>query len=408
MSRFRFDRMEFAGSLGDLGTLIPIAAGLILINKLSPTSVLLWVGLFYILAGLYYRLPIPVQPLKVVGALAIASPEKITEPVIAAAGIVFGAVLLILSISGAMQAISRLFTRPVIRGIQLGLGLILMKKGFQFIASDRLMLNGGEFMLGPVSVNLIVGIIAFALVLLFLNNKRLPAALLAVCVGIVIGVLAGGFRELSFSLGPAAARIVVPGLKASTSHGFLGLDPFPAWNYFASAILLLIIPQIPLTIGNAAIGTADTACSLFPGNSNLKKATPSAFAFTMGLINIPAGFMAAMPMCHGAGGLAAHFRFGARTGGSNLMIGIIFIALATLLGKISLGLITLIPQSILGVLLAFAGIELALLTRDVNEKKDYFVVALVAGIGLAATNMAYAFGAGILAEFLINRLRIKI
>jgi SulP family sulfate permease len=128
----------------------------------------------------------------------------------------------------------------------------------------------------------------------------------------------------------------------------------------------------------------------------------------MGIINIPAGFMAAMPMCHGAGGLAAHYRFGARTGGSNLIIGTACIVLALVFGKVALDLITIIPQSVLGVLLVFAGIELALLARDIKERHEFFVTVLVAGIAVAGTNMAWAFLAGILADLLIRKAKIKV
>ena len=78
--RLRFDGVELAGAFGDLGTLLPIVVGMIFINKLSPSSVFLAFGLFYIMAGYYYRLPIPVQPLKAVGAIAIAYPAVVTEP----------------------------------------------------------------------------------------------------------------------------------------------------------------------------------------------------------------------------------------------------------------------------------------------------------------------------------------
>jgi sulfate permease, SulP family len=108
ISRFRFDRVELAGSLGDLGTLLPIVIGMILINKLSPTTVFLAFGLFYLMTGLYYRLPVPVQPLKAVGAIAIAYPSLITESVIGAGGIIFGFILLLLSLSGMLDRISRL------------------------------------------------------------------------------------------------------------------------------------------------------------------------------------------------------------------------------------------------------------------------------------------------------------
>ncbi len=72
-SGYRFDRMEFAGSLGDLGTLLPLAIGMILINGLNPLGVLLSIGLYYILSGLYFNITVPVQPMKVIGAYAIAT-----------------------------------------------------------------------------------------------------------------------------------------------------------------------------------------------------------------------------------------------------------------------------------------------------------------------------------------------
>ncbi|MFO8058874.1 MAG: putative sulfate/molybdate transporter [bacterium] len=394
---FRFDRMELAGSLGDLGTLIPLAAGMIVFNKLSPSSVLLWVGIFYVLAGAYYRLPVPVQPLKVVGALAIASPAAITEPVIAAAGMTFGVILLVLSFTGAMKAISTVFTRPVVRGIQLGLGIILMKKGFDLLAAPEVFLEGEKMSFYGVPVNIVLGVAVFVMVFVLLNNRRMPAALAALVVGVAGGLALGGLSGVSFALGPERLPLLIPGTES-----------FPSFEQFASAMLLLVIPQLPLTIGNAAIGTADTACSLFPESPEIERATPGRFAATMGLINIPAGLMAAMPMCHGAGGLAAHYRFGARTGGSNLMIGAVCLVLALAFGKLALSLLIMIPQSVLGVLLAFAGIELALLVRDLKERHELFVTVLVAGIAVAGTNMAYAFIAGILADLLIRKARVKV
>jgi len=388
----RFDRMELAGSLGDLGTLAPIAAGLILVNGLSPTSVLLWAGVFYVASGLYYRLPVPVQPLKVVGAVAIASPAVITEPVIAAAGIIFGVLLLVLSVSGAIDTVAGLFTRPVVRGIQLGLGFILMRKGFALMTSPHLFVSGeGGFSVAGVQINLLIGIAVFVLAFLLLNNRKVPAAIAALVAGIAAGLLLGGFHRIEPALGPERMDLF-----------------FPSASDCWTALILLVIPQIPLTIGNACIGTADTACALFPDSGQIGKATPSRFALSMGLVNIPVGLTGGMPMCHGAGGLAAHYRFGARTGGSNLMIGAAFLALALVFGRMSLDILTAIPSSVLGVLLAFAGIELALLARDIESKSELFVVFLVAGVGLFSTNMAWAFAAGIAADIAIRKLGIEI
>lgn len=391
LAPFKFDRMELAGSLGDLGTLVPLSAGMILLNGLSPTTVFIWVGLFYVLSGLYYRLPVPVQPLKLVAAIAIAAPDKINEEMIAAAGITFGVIFLVLSLSGAMKLISRVFTKPVIRGIQLGLGLILIRKGVLFIASRDLFVSSEAGISSGNATNIIIGIFVFILVLVLLNNNRLPAALAALAVGMLAGVLWGGFENIEFALGPGDVHFMVPGP-----------------GVFGSAFVLLVLPQIPLTIGNSCIGVSDTAKSLFPDNPRPYRTRPDRFAMTIGLINIPAGFMGAMPMCHGAGGLAAHYRFGARTGGSNLIIGAIFLVMALAFGKMGLSLITLIPNAVLGTLLVFAGIELCLLIGDIKERGALFVAVLIAGIALAGTNMALAFGAGIVADFIIRRAKIKI
>ena len=390
---FRFDRLEFAGSLGDLGTLIPLSLGLIVITGLSASTVFLMVGLFYVVSGLYYRLPIPVQPLKVVAAIAIAAPNGITVPVMAAAGIIFGLVLLVLAATGAVDLIARLFTKPIIRGIQLGLGFILARKGLDMILSRDLFLQnaGPDILSGPVALNTVIGIAGFVIALLLLSSRRFPAALVVVALGILAGLAAGALGGMTFNAGPTAMGLVKP-----TTQDFL------------SALVLLVIPQIPLTIGNAVMGTADTCCALFGTGAATRRTTYRAFASSMGLVNIVGGMFGAMPMCHGAGGLAAHYRFGARTGGSNLMIGALFIVVALLFGKISVSLLAAIPQAVLGVLLLYAGLELALLVRDVSEKNDLFVAFLIAGVGLATTNMALAFAIGMVVSWLIRRSGLEI
>ena len=141
-SALRFDRVELAGAFGDLGTLLPIVVGMILINKLSPSTVFLSFGLFYLITGYYYRLPVPVQPLKAVGAIAIAYPAMITESVIGASGIIFGALLLLFALTGMVDKLAKLFTQPVVRGIQLSLGLVFLKKGIELIVSSQVFLNG--------------------------------------------------------------------------------------------------------------------------------------------------------------------------------------------------------------------------------------------------------------------------
>ena len=390
-SRYQFTRMELAGSLGDLGTLLPIVVGMILINRLSPTTVFLAFGLFYLMTGFYYRLPIPVQPLKAVGAIAIAYPNQITESVIGAGGILFGFLLLVLSLSGMVDRLAKLFTQPVVRGIQLALGLIFLKKGIELIVTQKLFLSGVDGKLSEYPINLVMGFVVFALVLALLDNKKFPAALAALAFGIIAGLALGGFQGQSFSIGPTRIGLISPSL-----HDF--------WTAF----IMLILPQMPLTIGNACVGTADMCSSVFPNSPLLSRTKAGRFALTMGLANLPAGLFGAVPMCHGTGGLAAHYRFGARTGGAPVMIGIFFVVLALVLGELGLTILALIPNSVLGVLLIFAGLELCPLVRSLQSNEEFFVALLIAGIALAVPNMAWAFGIGIVVDLFLRRTKTKI
>ncbi len=388
---YKFDRLELAGSMGDLGTIIPLSVALMLITGVSVTTVLLTVGLFYIVAGFYFKLPIPVQPLKVVSAIAIAFPEKVTLSILAAAGISFGLILLLLALTGLMDRIAKFFTRPIIRGIQVGLGLLLINKGIAYILKPELFINpemaaGFSHLLNPA-----IGVAGFITALCLLTNKKFPAALVLVVTGVVAGMLLGSLREATFALGPTPINLQT-------------LTPAD----FSTALILLVIPQIPLTLGNAVIGTTDTCFTLFGRNPGTGRVSNRAFSVSMGLANLGTGLLGGIPMCHGSGGLAAHYRFGARTGGSNIMIGGIFLIIALGFGEMGIALLSSIPNGILGVLLLFAGLELALLIRDVSGKTDLFITFLVAGIGLATTNMGIAFFVGILTQGLIKWARIEL
>ncbi len=388
---YRFNRVELAGAFGDLGTLLPIVLGMILINGLSTTSVFLSFGVFYLVTGLYYRLPVPVQPLKAVAAIAIANPHIVTESVISASGIIFGLILLILPLSGMLDKIARLFSQPVIRGIQLALGLIFLKKGIELIVTEKLFFSNTIGNYAGYHVNLILGVLVFGMVLILLDNKKTPAALVALAVGILVGLIFGDIQNRTLAIGPTNVRFILP-----------------SFDDFYTAFFMLILPQIPLTIGNACVGTADTCRSLFPGNPFISKATADRFALSMGIVNLPAAFLGAIPMCHGTGGLAAHYRFGARTGGAPMMIGAVFIFLALVLGELGLTILALIPNAVLGVLLVFAGLELCPLVRSLQTNEEFFVALLIAGIALAVPNMAWAFGAGIVADLIIQKAKIKI
>ncbi|MEZ4605177.1 MAG: putative sulfate/molybdate transporter, partial [Desulfobacterales bacterium] len=236
----------------------------------------------------------------------------------------------------------------------------------------------------------IIGIAGFILGLVFISSRRYPAALVLICFGILAGVFMGGASKIEWLLGPTPISFYLPGI-----------------NDYWTALVLLVIPQIPLTIGNAIIGTTDTSKNLF-GKDKSCRVNNKILTVDMGFFNLLTGLIAAMPMCHGAGGLAAHYRFGARTGGSNLMIGAIFVIIALVLGKTGISLFSTIPNSILGVLLMFAGLELALIVRDLENKKDFFTAFFIAGVALATKNMGIAFALGIVVARIMKMDRVRI
>jgi SulP family sulfate permease len=397
-SRYRFNRLEFSGSLGDLGTLLPIALGLILISGLRPYGVFLSVGLYYIVSGWYFGVTAPVQPMKIIGAYAIAT--SMTASQVTASGYLIGLVLLIIGGTGAITFIGRYIHKSVVRGVQLSAGTLLMIQGIKFMlgttnlqmlrqaAEPYLAIEG----IGPVPVGIILGILGGTVTLLLLENKRLPAALLVVGGGLIFGFIFGlrqGFESIQ------------PGIHLPE------LLPFgwPTKADFTFALLALVLPQIPMTLGNAVVAYADLSKDYFGEQS--KKVTYKASCISMALANILSSTIGGMPLCHGAGGLAAHYRFGARTGGSNIMIGVLFVALAVFLGSGSLAVIYLLPLSVLGILLVFAGSQLALTIMDLDNRKDLFVVVLMLGITLA-TNLAAGFLAGIGVAWVLKIDRLKI
>jgi SulP family sulfate permease len=376
---FKFDRFEWAGSLSDLGTLLPLMIPLIIINGLNPSSVMILLGGFYVAAGGYFQIPLPVQPLKAVAVIAITS--QLSSDMIAAAGLLTGILLLIIASTGLIDSIARLFSRPVVRGIQLGLGFMLMRRGIEFILNTDLLIDGSRITLplGTTSIplNPALGIVCFLLVFILLGNKRFPASLAILFIGIVVSIASGGLAPLDrFAPGFQSPHFFVPKLET-----------------VVSAFLLLVVPQIPLTIGNAVIATSDCAQRLYRQRAG--RTTPKALAVSMGVANVCAGTVGAMPMCHGAGGLAASYRFGARSGGSDMIIGGIFLILGLCFGKAAIPLLSLIPISVLGVLLLFAGIELCLLITDLGAKREWVVVVIVAGVALTTSHMTIAFGVGI-------------
>jgi SulP family sulfate permease len=398
IKNYRFDRLEFAGSLGDLGTLLPLSIGMILINGLSPSGLFFAVGLYYIASGIYFRVTVPVQPMKVIGAYAIATGIDASQ--ILASGLLIGLFLLLIGVTGAITLIGRYTPKSVVTGVQLSTGVLLMAEGVKFMIGTskfQILRQAAEPYLafqnlGPVPIGIIIGVIGGISTFLFLENRRLPAGVLVVLGGIVVGLVLGTHDGLDkLRIGINLPEILPFGLPS-------GAD-------FALALLILSLPQIPMTLGNAVIAYADLSGEYFEKAS--KRVSYRSACISMAIANLLSFLVGGMPLCHGAGGLAAHYRFGARTAGSNLMIGLIFVALAILLGVHALSVLYLLPMSILGVLLLFAGGELSLSVIDMKERKDLFVSLMILGITLAS-NLAVGFivGIGLAYAFKSDKLTI--
>ncbi len=395
---YRFNRMEIAGSLGDLGTLLPMAIGMILINGLSPMGIFVSIGLFYILAGLYYGLTVPVQPMKVIGAYAIAT--AMTPPEILASGALMALFLLIIGCTNLITFVGRYVPRPVVRGVQLSTGTLLMAQGVKFIigTSKFQALRGvaepylNLQHLAMIPIGIAIGVTGGILTLVLLENKKFPAGLVIILGGALVGLLLGTHE----GLGKIKIGLYLP--------GYLPFG-FPSKVDFAFALFALALPQLPMTLGNAVIANADLSREYFGSDS--KKVTHRALTISMAFANIVSFIVGGMPLCHGAGGLAAHYRFGARTAGSNLVIGAIFLALGLLLGPHALAIIYLIPMAVLGVLLLFSGSQLALTITDLKERKDFFVPLVVLGITLAS-NLAVGFAVGIALAYALRSDRLKV
>jgi sulfate permease, SulP family len=396
--RFRFDRMELAGSLGDLGALLPIAIAMVLFNGLSPVGLFLSIGVFFVLSGVYFGITVPVQPMKVIGAYAIATamnPEQIL-----ASALLMGVILLIVGMTGAIDVIRKFTPKSVIRGVQLSTGALLISGGVKFIIGTskyQVLQQAVEphltvQALAGIPISVIIGITAAVATLFLLDSRRFPAGLVVVAGGLLMGLSLGVKSELA-------------GIHIGLNVPQLLPFGFPEKADFTFALFALVLPQLPMTMGNAVIAYTDLSAEYFPEKSST--VTNKKACISMALANFFSFGLGGMPLCHGAGGLAAHYRFGARTAGSNVMIGTLFMVLAILFGNSIVQIFNLIPMSVLGVLLIFAGAQLTLAMMDLDQRKDFFVATLILGITLAS-NLAAGFISGMIVAHVLRWEKLSV
>jgi SulP family sulfate permease len=364
-SSFRFDWAELAGALGDLGVLVPIAVALIVKNGLTPTAVLLPAGLLYVAAGLVYRLPVPVQPLKAFGAIAIAHGFGADD--IAAGALLMGAIFVVLGASGVLDWVAKVFPHPIIRGIQLSVGLLFCQLAWKLVfATPKAFADHRHSVWWLGGATLVI--IAVALLL-----RRHEITLVFIALAVVAMMLT--FHG-AVTFGPSAVHI--PHLSRAA---------------FAAAAVALVLPQVPLSFANSCLATADVARTYFGDAAS--RVRPGRLALTIGLANLFAGGISGMPVCHGAGGMTAHRIFGARSGGAPVMLGSGLIALALALGATLTAALSGFPVPILAGLLTVAGLLHIALLKDLR-RPAHWALALAVGITGFLSNLAVALLGGLL------------
>ncbi|MEI7596210.1 MAG: putative sulfate/molybdate transporter [Bacteroidota bacterium] len=370
-NRIRFDRNELAGAFGDIGTDLPLIIGMILASGLDAASVLITYGIMQILTAIRYGIPMPVQPLKAVAMLVIT--QKIAPNIIYGGGLAIGILMLVLSLTGLIDLISKYIPKVVVRGIQFGLGIQLSMTALkEYIISDSLLGYG-------------LAAVAFIITIVLIGNRKYPAAIFIILLGIVYSLI---FKFNNFEI-TNAVSVSFPKINN------------PKWTDILTGFLILALPQIPLSIGNSIIATNQIANDLFPE----KKITVRKISLSYSIINIINPFLGGIPTCHGSGGLTGHYAFGGRTGGSVVIYGILFLILGFFFANSFEQTVKIFPLPILGVILLFEGIYLMLFIKDIiDSKKNFFISLLVA---LIACGLPYGYLIGMIVGTTMNYISDK-
>ncbi|MCX7173686.1 MAG: putative sulfate/molybdate transporter [Proteobacteria bacterium] len=359
----RYNLSELAGAFGDLGTLIPFVVAYVSILKMDPASLFLGFGATLIGAGLYYRTPFPVQPMKAIGAAAItqtAGAVALTSSMVIGAGVATAVIWLFLGLTGLAKRLSEWVPRPALLGVIMGLGFSFMLEGIRMMADHW-----------AVSAGLL------ALTLALLARSRFPAMVLL----LIAGSIAALIQQPSLADDLA---LIKPALRLPAFAW-----PALAWQDIWMGALLLALPQLPLTFGNALIAITEENNRLFPD----RPVSEHKVALSTGLLNLWSSALGGIPMCHGAGGMAGHVKFGARTGGASIMLGVLLLLVGLFFSDSISTLFRLFPPFVLGVILFLAGAELAIGSRDPHpEKVDRFIVLATAAFAVLNVGIAVIFG----------------
>ncbi|KAK7320720.1 hypothetical protein VNO77_30451 [Canavalia gladiata] len=414
---------ELNGAMGDLGTYIPIVLALTLSRDLNLGTTLIFTGVYNIITGAIYGVPMPVQPMKSIAAEAL-SDTTFGVPEIMAAGILTGGVLFVLGVTGLMQLVYKLIPLSVVRGIQLAQGLSFALTAVKYVRKDydlpKSKALGDRHWFGLDGLVLAIVCLCFIVIVNGAGEKNhgccgdpsveknddlggqsrdegarnrtgkvrkvifsLPSAFMVFVLGVVLAFIRRHEIVHEIKFGPSSIEVV-----KFSKH---------AWK---KGFVKGTIPQLPLSILNSVIAVCKLSSDLFPG----KDFSATSLSVTVGLMNLVGSWFGAMPSCHGAGGLAGQYKFGGRSGGCVALLGVAKLVLGLVLGTSLAHILRQFPVGILGVLLLFAGIELAMCCRDMNTKEDSFVMLLCTAVSLVGSSAALGFLCGMIA-FVLLKLR---
>jgi MFS superfamily sulfate permease-like transporter len=360
---FEFNLRELAGSMGDFGTLFPLAIGYIAVNGLNPAGLFIVLGLTNIALGLIYRLPMPLQPKKVIAAAAIG--QGWAPSLVYASGFGLGLVWFALVLTGLLRRLVEITPTVIVRGIQLALAATLAWRAVEWMRPAPLL-----------------AVAAIAIVLLLRESRYAPAAVVLVVLGLVIMAWRGDLPQ-NLELSPTLPPLTLPRLD-------------DVWQ----AMLLAGFAQIPLSITNAIIAPAALIRDYFPEEKAVEERR---LMLNMGVMNVAASFFGGMPMCHGAGGLAGQYYFGARTGGTPILEGLIEVAVGLFLSASIVEIMAAFPMPLLAGMMLLVSVELA---RPVLELRGWKLGLAVATASLSViTNMGLGFAAGLAAAHLVEALK---
>ncbi|MQY62967.1 MAG: hypothetical protein GH143_01425 [Calditrichaeota bacterium] len=369
--RNRFGLSELSGAVGDLGTVLPLAFALVVFNGFPAARLFLLWGLAYVATGWYFKVPISVQPLKAMAVIAITA--GFSQETLATTAVMYGLLLLLLTGTGLIVWLQQWFSPALIRGVQLGIGLLLAQKAFALVSEHA-------FFLGVPANSGYLAILLLSGIFLLLYGGQLvlgkPVGLIILGAGLAVGIMSG----------------VAPG-PAVQGGGLLALT-LPKWQLLPDVFILLILPQLPLTLGNAIFAANDVCHELWPARSN--RVTVRKLGGSIGVSNIFIGLLGGFPICHGAGGIAAHARLGGRTGGTTIFLGAVLITVALVDGLS--GFLFLIPVPVLGALLLLNSWAMISLVGRLDRAGDWIVALTVGGISFATHHLALALMVGLLLE----------